>query len=186
MPSRRHALALAGAVLAAPSLAGCNALSADSSGASVPAVDGRDCPPMDLTTEETVCSHTDADGGVDLSVSRTEFATDAVGDLQVTIANHTDGPLTYDPDRWRLYRTTGSGWSTRHAPASDESNAERVPVGESVAWSAGGMGLGLGDGVEAGLYGAVLTVGLDGDFTGSERSAGVPVDCVFLFRVTEA
>lgn len=184
MPSRRRVLAVAGSALTGAAVAGCQA-PLDS----IPRIEDQDCPPMDRLADETVCSHTDTDGGIDLDVTPSSVPTgpEALEDLRLLIENNGDETITYDPRGWELYRTTGGGWNRRESDRSSSGETEQLPPGNSASWSGLDAIFGLGgDGpTPAGLYAAVLTVGSGAVTTGSNRQAGRPVDCIFLFRVAD-
>lgn len=178
MPSRRALLALV-----APALAGC------AGAAPLPSIDDQPCPPLDLPEDRAVCSHTDAPGRIDVSVSPVTVppAPESLEAVRLRVANGRDVAMRYDPARWRLHRDAGLGWREREGSFGAPPGVETMPPGGSVSWSGVDalFDLGAAGRTPPGLYAAVLPVwpgGGDGD-----RPAGASdgaVACVFLFRVT--
>jgi hypothetical protein len=144
----------------------------------IPRIDDQPCPPLSLVESRAVCSHTDAAGGIDVSVtpSRVSTAREALEPVRLLVENGTADPLRYDPAEWRLYRDAGTGWRRREDVGGGPAGAETVPPGGSASWSGVDalFRLGASGRTPAGLYAAVLPVwpGRDGS-----------VACVFLFRV---
>lgn len=183
MPSRRHVLTVTTSVLASVSVAGYSV-----PGGSVPRIENQPCPPLDRVTDQSVCSHTDTSGSIDVSVSPTTVSTEreSLENVTIRIENNTDDPLTIDPKRWNLYRTTGFGWSERDLPARESDNTHVIQPDGAFTWSGldALFDLGASGSTPPGLYAAAITVGKGADTTGSRRSSGTPVDCICLFRVT--
>jgi len=182
MPSRRRVLAAVSGALAP--LAGCTAPLG-----SIPAIEDQPCPPVDRPTDRQVCSHTDAGGGIDLTVSPVTVTREpeALEDVRIELRNDTDEPIRHDPGQWVLYRTTGYGWREREPDVLDGETEMIQPGGGHVYAGLDAMfDLGPDGPTPLGLYAAITTVGVGGDDSGSTRSAGDPVDCIFLFRVVRS
>lgn len=168
MPSRRTLLAAMSA-----GFAGC----AGAPALSVPNVDAQPCPPVDLPADRAVCSHTDGDGDVSLSVSAAEFSTAPESLEALSLRIDTSATLRYREDGWRLFRNAGWGWTERDV-SGGLSGSESIPAGKSAGWHGidALFHLGAAGPTPAGLYAAVLPVWVN--------AADTRVACVFLFRVT--
>jgi hypothetical protein len=147
----------------------------------IPRIDEQPCPPLSLVESRAVCSHTDAAGGIDVSVtpSRVSTVPEALAPVRLLVENGTVDPLRYDLTDWRLYRDTGTGWRRQENVGGGPTGAEIVPSGGSASWSGidSLFRLGAADRTPAGLYAAVLPVWPVRDGTSDS------VACVFLFRV---